>query len=101
MQRMAHHVTITQDVLDADILAIDGDVPALNGVAVVVDGAIAELVAEDREDGTTAPALFAVGVVGVVVGFDAAEVVAEVVGARPRVADGGCEGVGGRWEGGA
>ena len=64
------------------------------GTHVVFYGPVAELGAEDLEELLAAPALFAVGVVGEVVGEDFSEAVFEAVGSRPWIARGYDDGSG-------
>ncbi|KAF7510439.1 hypothetical protein GJ744_006718 [Endocarpon pusillum] len=53
--------------------AIDRDLSCLNGMLVVFSGAITEFCCENVKDFSTAPSLFAEGVVGVVVRRNSAQ----------------------------
>jgi len=95
VQGVTDHVAVFDgNVKVEDWLAVEHDAPGGDGFFVVCQAAVAEFGGEDVEEGAVAPALFAVRVVGVVVGGDAPEVGLEVVRARPGVAGGDGDGWG-------
>lgn len=89
VQRMRDDIAVADFLVDAGrLLAVDDELAGFNGGAVVGRRPVAEFVGEDFENLAIAPAGFAVCVVSVVVGGDAAQVAFEVVRSRPGVGGG-------------
>ncbi len=74
MKGMGDHISVFDDRVDIFTwFAIDRDVSCLNGMLVVFSGAVTEFCCENVKDFSTAPSLFAEGVVGEVIRCNSAQ----------------------------